>query len=174
MANHTYVRVAIAETLNPTRLVILPLYSADGTLSAGSASPTASDMANAAAWPALSRPITLENLGIFNVINAVAPTTGSDALPSDSSATFSRTIAGTSISFKWVLQFTPSGEVAVLQSLSDASAPARYIKIAVDRPSPVDPTSPMSANEAAPQKQFILRLSGINGSVAILRKGEGI
>ena len=175
MANDTYVRVAISETSDHSQVVVLPLYSADGTLSAGSANPAAGDMADPALWPAMSKPLTLENLGIFNAINAASPATASDALPSDSAAGFSRTLAGAAIAFQWVIQFTPSGEAAVLTSYSATPAPARYIKIAMDRPAPANTSIPLSSlNSSAPQKQFILRLSGVNGSVSILRKGEGI
>lgn len=173
MAHHTYVRIAFAETTSvPGRLVILSLSSSDGTLSAGSTdAPAASDMADSARWQTIAKPLTLENLGIFNTINGAS---AGDAVPSDSPLGFTRTVAGAALSFKWIIQFTPSGEASVLKTVSEVSAPDRYIKIAMDRPSPSSASSPMSAVSPAQQKQFVLRVSGVNGSVAILRKGEGL
>jgi len=179
MANHTYVRVAIAETnaSNTVRLVILSLYSADGTLSAGSATPAASDMANPTMWPALGKALSLDNLSIYDVINGASPDTSNDIPPSQtlSSITFSRRVAADTPTFKGIIQYSPSGEAAVLQSLSAASIPNRYIKIAMDQPAPGNASLPISGQgQKLPQQQFILRVSGVNGSVAILRKGEGI
>jgi len=159
MATHTYVRVAVGKvdsnpgTANPAT-VFLTMLSADGTLDAGT------DMANTSKWPALGKPLVLDNLLVDDAIAGTSPNTSGDVLPSSSKiSTFIRAVGGQNVSFKaGFIQFSPNGEARV--SLTE---PARYIKIAMDKPGVQSGRNP-----------FILRLSGINGTVKVLRKGEGI
>jgi len=161
MATHTYVRVAVGkEAANAGSLnlasVFIAILSADGTLGAG----TAADMSDSSKWPMLGKPLVLDNLLVDNNIVGTSTDTSKDVLPSSSDIpTFSRTVAGRSVSFNGgFIQFSPSGEARVI-----LAQPARYIKIAMDK-----------SSGALGQNPFILRLSGINGAVMVLRKGEGI
>lgn len=161
MSNHTYVRVALGQVssspsgLKPV-LVVIPLFSASGTIDA--TVDTAAAMEDPIKWPALTRPLMLDNLSIND---SIAPSTpNSDVIPSTSDiATINRKAGelGT-VSFSSFIQFNPAGEAQVRRG-----EPTRYIKIGVERPAPQKDNNP-----------FILRVSGVNGSVIILRKGEGI
>jgi prepilin-type N-terminal cleavage/methylation domain-containing protein len=165
MANRTYVRVLLAEvpaggnSLFP-QLVALPVYSANGTASG--------DMALTEEWPALGKPLVLDDLKIFDTLDGATPVnTSGDVTPMGANlqgakmANVLRPIQGRgSLTFTGVIQFAPTGEARV-----SFEEPARYIKIAIDQP---------QANGAAGRKKnpFILRLSGMNGSIRVLRAGE--
>lgn len=181
LANHTYVRVAIAQISTPSAAhptptsIILLLSSCDGTLSAGSATPSLSDMADPAKWPAIEPPLILADMLIYNTINGDAPDTSQDSYPSQSSVgSMTRAVSGfpsgaSGPVFSSFIQFNPAGELSVLQSVSSTSDPARHVKIAVDQPS-----TPTNASTPRLRNPFILRLSGVNGSIIVLREGQGI
>ncbi|PTY06031.1 hypothetical protein DB346_01310 [Verrucomicrobia bacterium LW23] len=162
MANNTYVRVVMAKsTYGPygaTRLVILPIYSADGSLDQDSST----DMRDASKWPALSQAVVLDQMELSDTINAIAPDTQNDALPGDTAsdiADFIRRAPGlgsAELPFNACVQFQPSGEARVSKGI-----PARYIRIAVD-----------GSGAKAGRNPFILRVSGASGSVDVLRVGE--
>lgn len=158
MANHTYVRVALGQAAaggsrSQPAVVVLMIYSADGALDAA----TPSAMANSAQWPLLRPPILLQNLVFSDALNGMTPNTSSDAFPSQTDIG-PLSIAGfpatSGVSFTAFIQFEPSGEARVI-----TTQVARNIKIALDKPSPQQGKNP-----------FILRLSGINGSILVLRK----
>jgi type II secretory pathway pseudopilin PulG len=171
MANGTYVRVVFATMTTPTGNRLLPatvaltIYPADGTLDHG----TASDMEDPTKWRALGKPVVLNDLLVYNSINGWSPDTSADASPSSSTIDdFMRKTAGVldgaqDPNYTTCIQFNPDGEAGVT-----SSAPSRYIKIALDEPA--SPTDTTSRN----RNPFIIRLSGINGTITILRKGEGI
>jgi len=170
MATHTYVRVAIAPngvtttsgSLNPASM-FLSLVSTDGTLDAVSANDMANST-NSPKWATLGKALVLDNLLLYDTINGSSPNTSADTKPSDSDIPdFARNVGGRSVNFTGCIQFDPAGEARV-----EVSNPTRYIKIAIDKPSPSD------ASTGLGQNPFILRLSGINGAVMVLRKGEGI
>lgn len=166
MANRTYVRVLLAETpasgnqLLP-QLVALPIYSANGSASG--------DMTQASEWPALSKPLVLDDLKVFDTMQGSSPVnTASDVTPMGSNVLgtimdpVSRQVGGRGpLKFTGVIQFSPTGEARV-----SFDEPARHIKIAVDQP--------MAGNTVEGRKKnpFILRLSGMNGSIRVLRAGE--
>lgn len=166
MANRTYVRVLLAEApaggnqLLP-QIIALPIYSANGSASG--------DMAQATEWPALSRPLVLDDLKVFDSMEASSPVnTSGDVTPMGSNvkgtrmSPVSRQVGNRgTLSFSGVIQFSPAGEARV-----SFDEPARHIKIAVDQP--------LAGNELEGRKKnpFILRLSGMNGSIRILRAGE--
>jgi len=155
MATHTYVRVAVGKvdsnpgTANPAT-VFLTILSKDGTL----------DVADMATWPTLGKPLVLDNFLVDDTIVGTSPDTKDDVLPSKSDiSAFSRAVGGRNVSFNaGFIQFSPNGEARVT-----LAQPARYIKIAMDKPGAQSGRNP-----------FILRLSGINGAVTVLRKGAGI
>jgi prepilin-type N-terminal cleavage/methylation domain-containing protein len=165
MANRTYVRVLLAEVpsggsrLLP-QLVVWPVYSANGTASG--------DMTEAVEWPALNKPLVLDDLKIFDTLDGVAPVnTSADVTPMGANlqgakmADVLRQVPGRGVlNFTGVIQFSPTGEARV-----SFEEPARHIKIAIDQP---------QADGAAGRKKnpFILRLSGMNGSIRVLRAGE--
>jgi hypothetical protein len=164
MATHTYVRVAVAKvnanpgSVNPAS-VFLSIVSTDGTLDDGAAT----DMADTSKWATLGKALVLDNLLLYDM-DITSPDTSGDAKPRSSDIpAFSRMVGGRSVSFTGFIQFNPSGEARVM-----LAEPARYIKIAIDQPDPKDPSLARGRNP------FILRLSGINGAVVALRKGEGI
>lgn len=166
MANNTYVRVAIATlgssaTSPGPRTVLITIASADGTLETASAT----DMQNPERWPMLGRPQVLDNILVFDSIDGSTPDTSSDRLPSESVIpSFSRNVGGgSSPDFQYFIQFSPNGEAGIGHAY-----PERHVKLAFDQPNPGDIGSPRDQNP------FILRLSGINGTVTLLRKGEGI
>lgn len=161
MANRTYVRVLLAPIgpaegrLNPGT-VALVVYSADGS----SRNP---DMTDTTAWPMLSRPLILDNLAISDSIQGAGGlSTAADATPSgqnvpgDLMTAFPRAVPGVgTVQFSQVIQFGPSGEARV-----GFDQPARHIKLGIARPGESGP---------ALENAFALRISGVNGSVNILR-----
>lgn len=166
MANRTYVRVLLSETpagggqMLP-QVIAQPIYSANGA--------SAGDMADASQWPALGKPLVLENLQVFDTLEGNSPVdTSADVTPMGGNVqgTFmtpvSRQAGGKGLrSFTGVIQFSPTGEARV-----SFDEPARHIKIALDQP------GAGNANEGLKKNPFILRLSGINGSIRILRAGD--
>ncbi len=119
-------------------------------------------MANDSYWSPILQPLIVRDLLIYDSLNGSSPNTATDSKPSSTDiAAFSRCVAALgTVSFNQVVQFSPSGEAGVLKSEA-----ARYIKIAMDQP--LQPTNTETARNKNP---FILRLSGINGSVDVLRK----
>lgn len=156
MTHHTYVRVAFSKlAASGSRITpsigVLVISSADGTLD----SDTASDMADSSKWPEVSKPLVLENIDIYDSLNSTSPQTGQDALPSASDiGQFSRKIGGiASAPFSSFVQFSHDGEARVIKGES-----ARFIKLGMDRPQPQNGKNP-----------FVLRISGINGTINVLR-----
>jgi prepilin-type N-terminal cleavage/methylation domain-containing protein len=164
MANSTYVRVVISEmpagsgNTTPT-LVALTLYSAEGSGSG--------DMAKPEEWPSLGKPLVLHNLKMFDSLNANKPDTSLDVTPAGTNvkgtrlADFTRRIAGLgsgNLTFASTIQFSPSGEATVSED-----EPARYIKIAIDQP------VGQNGSTALEKNPVIVRLSGTNGSISVLR-----
>lgn len=165
MANRTYVRVLLAEVpaggnqMLP-QLVALPVYSANGSASG--------DLSEAEVWPALGRPLVLDDLKVFDTLDGSTPVdTSADVTPMGANlqgpkmADVVRQVPGRgALRFSGVIQFSPTGEARV-----SFEEPARHIKIAIDRP---------VAEGTAGRKRnpFILRLSGMNGSIRVLRAGE--
>ncbi|HEY8966003.1 MAG TPA: hypothetical protein VIM58_06145 [Candidatus Methylacidiphilales bacterium] len=169
VANNAYVRVGFAQTdggadRTPTTVVVF-LYQAQGDI----ASASTADMADSSKWPALVKPLVLENVLIYPSLEGSAPDTSRDLLPTQSNvAGFSRRVslggrAPQAITFFACIQFQPNGEARV-----DTGETARYIKIPLDRPRSFSDASPRGRDPA------IVRLSGVNGSISVLRKGEGI
>jgi len=163
MANRTYVRVGFAQVsvanmgFPSNAMVVWAFYAADGSLSNASAG----DMADASKWPALSRPLILDRFISINV-DSIAPNTVNDVVPtsSDIGPLTGRRINGLSVNprFDGFVQFSPEGEARVV-----VDSPARQIKIALDR-----------SNGESGKNPFILRISGSNGIIQVLRKGSGI
>lgn len=161
MANRTYVRVLLASVdpaggrLNPGT-VALVVYAADG-------STRSADMTDPAAWPMLSRPLVLENLQVADGIQGAGGiSTVADATPSGQNvpgelmSAFGRSVPGVgTVQFDQVIQFGPNGEARV-----GFDQPARHIKLGMSRP---DASGPAAANA------FALRISGVNGSINVLR-----
>lgn len=165
MSRQTYVRLAIANVSPGTAkmpeggLVILPLSSAEGTLTAGSPA----DMTDAAKWIALGRPLLLENFDMVDTLDATSPDTSGDMLPSSSDigqgTGVCRQVPGFGdLTFEAFIQFEPDGRAGV-----DRGTPARQIKIALDK----------RGGQAA-RNPVIIRLSGNNGAVAVLRGENGV
>lgn len=165
MSHQTYVRLAIGDVpksaITPEgATVVLALFSADGTLTADSAT----DMANETTWPILGRPLVLRHFEVRDALNASAPDTSDDMVPSDSNiagadTALTRQVADLgSLEFRSFIQFQPNGQAYV-----ERDTPARQVKLAVDR-----------RGAAGGQNPFILRMSGSNGSVRVLRKEDGI
>jgi prepilin-type N-terminal cleavage/methylation domain-containing protein len=166
MANRTYVRVLLAEVpasgnrILP-QLIALPIYAANGT--------SAGDMTLVADWPALSKPLVLDDLKVFDTLNGSAPVnTSADVTPMGNNvqgakmANVLRQVPGRGgVTFSGVIQFAPTGEARV-----SFEEPARHIKLAIDQP------QSGNAVEGRKKNPFILRLSGMNGSIRILRAGE--
>jgi prepilin-type N-terminal cleavage/methylation domain-containing protein len=166
MAHGTYVRVALSgipadATRSIPGTVVLVLYSTTGS--------STDPMSDGTAWATLAKPLLIDNLELFSAaMNAVSPDTSSDATPDGASADgtpftpFSRAVPGASaqpLSFSAMIQFNPRGEASVT-----SDQPARYIKIALDSPASAQSTQPLNRNP------FILRLSGANGAISVLRK----
>lgn len=159
MSRGTYLRVAIASVapgaaMPEGGLVILPVFSPDGTLSLN----TGADMADPGKWPTLTRPLVLKDFQIRDVLNVAMPDTSEDALPSSSNIdAFQRFVPGLGeVNFTGFIQFSPNGQSGVL-----SDAPARHIKIAVDKKGAQQGRNPA-----------VLRLSGANGSVRIFRRDD--
>lgn len=166
MSHNTYVRVAFAElpesrsSATPiTTLAVLTIYSANGSLD----SDTAADMSQPQLWPQLNPPLKLRQFRIDDALNAAHPATGDDSTPSGSDISdFTRKLAdwkvqGNDPQFSSCIQFNPSGEVRVEKGVL-----AEFVKIACVRGS-LDPQE---------KNPFILRLSGVNGTVEVLRKEQ--
>jgi hypothetical protein len=121
------------------------------------------DMRDASAWPALSRPILLENMRISDAIHAVGTlSTTADATPSGQNVggqtmqAFPRRVASLGdVTFDQVIQFGPNGEARV-----GFDQPARHIRLGI---------APVANGTELPANAFLLRVSGVNGSVAVLR-----
>ena len=135
---------------------MVTLYAADGQLDV-------SDMTNATAWPQVRTPVFLDNLKLNNQLNTPVPNTAGDSDPMVSSETdiSSMTATGPSsvkgVTFNVFVQFEPSGEARI-----KTTEPTRNIKIALDNVT------------QSGRNPFILRLSGMNGTVVVLRKEDGI
>ncbi|MFA7344204.1 MAG: prepilin-type N-terminal cleavage/methylation domain-containing protein [Terrimicrobiaceae bacterium] len=165
MANNTYVRVAIGQI--PAQggrvvpaTVIATMFSASGGLGPDS------DMGDSAKWPLLNHPVILDGFLAGDALNAASPSTSGDVTPSGDNVggtkigSLSRKLSaagGSPVTFTAFVQLAPSGESRVAKD-----EPARHIKLAFDQPVSVG------------RNPFILRLSGANGSVAVLRKEDGI
>jgi len=150
MANHTYVRVGFSDVtlfpVDPTpATVIVTIYSVDGTLDAASST----DMADSSKWPMLGKAMILNNLKANDTLGA-----SSDDTPSDTDiAQLSRRVGNLGVvSFKSFIQCNPKGEICV-----STSGPSRYIKMGW-------------SSVASKNDPFVLRLSGINGSINVLRQ----
>jgi prepilin-type N-terminal cleavage/methylation domain-containing protein len=160
-ANHTYVRVALGQEAagitHPTpTVVVVMLYSSDGALDAAAPS----DMANSSTWPQVCAPIFLRNLVFSDGLNGTSPNTSLDAEPSQSNIgpfTPQAPANVSGVTFSDFVQFDPTGEAQV-----STTQLARNIKIGLDKPAPRQGINP-----------FILRVSGINGTVVVIRK-EGM
>lgn len=163
MANRTYVRVLFASLpagngrVNPSTLVLM-VYAADG-------STHNADMTDPATWPSQSRPLVLDNLGISDSLQGAGGlSTTSDATPSGGNVTgdmmpaFQRKVSSFGqVTFDQVIQFGPNGEARV-----GFDQPSRHISLGLAQ---------MGANGEASRVEnaFILRLSGVNGSINVLR-----
>lgn len=164
MANNTYVRVAIApipasggRMTDGTMLVAMN--SADGTLGADES------LGDPSKWPMIGRPLILENLVIDDKLDT--PLTTADVTPSGANVQggtlitpISRPVPGqgsSPVAFSSFIQFSPSGESRVARD-----EPARNIKLGFQQ------------SVGSQGNPFILRLSGSNGRVSILRKEDGI
>lgn len=165
MAHRTYVRVALAqvpkvpgEALPGT--AVLVLYSADGTLE----NATAAAMQDATLWPALARPIVVRRIVMDETLQGTAPDTSADLRPSGTDIpAFSRHTPGVSgaLTFEACIQFNPNGEAGVL-----AGGLANQIALGMDES--------VGGDAVRGTNPFIIRLSGVNGAISVLRKGEGI
>jgi len=164
MASRTYVRVLLTSLpasggrTSPST-VALVIYSADGTI-------RNTDMSDTAAWPALSRPLVLDNLGITGAVQGAGNySTAGDATPAGSNVTgsmmspFQRQVSSGlgKITFDQVIQFGPNGEARV-----GFDQPARHISLALAR-------AGLNGQISSTANAFILRVSGANGSIAVLR-----
>lgn len=164
MANNTYVRVAIARVAGPGgRLndgtILVAMSSADGAVGADD------DMADAAKWPMIGRPLILANLAVDDELDTSVTT--ADVTPSGGNVQegtlitpVSRVVPGQGavpVTFSSFIQFSPSGESRVARD-----EPARNIKLAFQQVA------------GSRENPFILRLSGSNGGISILRKEDGI
>lgn len=165
MTHNTYVRVALGQVNAGVSGRVTPatvawvIGATDGTLSANSAP----DMIDPSKWRPLAKPLIMENFCMYDgTLNAQSPSTVGDAVPSGTDIkTFSRNIPSLgTVNFNSIIQFNPSGEACVIQGQT-----ARYIKIACDQP-----LQPSNATTAQNKNPFILRLSGVNGRIDILRK----
>ena len=164
MANNTYVRVALARIdpqggrVNPATVVI-SMCAANGKLGSDG------EMADPAKWPLINKPLILDNFVVDDELNASLPDTSADVTPAgknrsgEAIAAASRRVPGLSaeVTFSSFIQISPSGESRVAKD-----EPARNIKVAIDQ------------SAGATKNPFILRLSGANGTVSILRKDDGI
>ncbi len=163
MSNHTYVRVGIGQTgasgayLTPST-VLIAIYSVDGTLDAD----TTSSMTDPSKWRPLVKPVILDNLTISNSLSVSRTLDASDYTSPDKTdiphpVTFKAGDRGT-VACNSFIQFNPNGEARVARG-----EPARFIELGVDKPGAQGGTNP-----------FLIRMSGLNGNINILRKGEGI
>lgn len=163
MANRTYVRVLFTTLppgngrVNPATVALM-VSAADGSMHNG-------DMTDSTVWPALSRPLVLDNLGISDSLQGAGGfSTGTDATPSGGNVTgemmpaFQRQVPSLgTVTFDQVIQFGPNGEARV-----GFDQPSRHISLGLAQ---------RGANGEASRTEnaFILRLSGVNGSITVLR-----
>jgi len=153
MSHNTVVRVAFGKASagrSTPATVVVVLASVDG-------SPAA--MSTPGQWVRISRPLVLDNF-IFDDGLAAGTLPEGVMMPSqtDIGAIGYRLPDVGTIQFDAFLQFSAAGEAAVL-----AGEPARSIQIGMDRPTPERGRDP-----------FVLRLSGMNGSLITLRKEDNI
>ena len=153
MANNTYVRVGfyhagVSASRATSSTAIVSIYSAEGS---------EATVMSASTWPLLSNPILLDNFALNSSLNGITPDTSSDADPFSATSSFGslnlRVSNLGSVAVSHFVEFTPSGEARL-----SAGQSVRYIKICLNR---------AMGNQSDP---FILRLSGMNGDVATLRK----
>jgi prepilin-type N-terminal cleavage/methylation domain-containing protein len=175
LAHHTYVRVLFSQvptsaTQLTQEVVALVISPSTGGLSGTDTNGVTVDnpvgMGTPSTWPAISRPLILNNLVINNALNATppkGPDTSGDSYPTQATATIvtagapvTRTIGGNAVQFTSCIQFNPSGQAEIIEL-----TPTRYIKVGFNKPN--DTKDP-----------FLLRISGINGSIDILRKDNGV
>lgn len=165
MSRQTYVRVAIADVapggvIPEGAIVVLSMSASDGTLAAD----TAANMADVAKWPAFGRPLLLRNFQVLDALKTSVPDTANDPTPSSGDIVtlaqpLNRQVAGFGgLSFQSMVQFGPDGQAFVKKSM-----PARHVKIGVDK-----------RGNQGKRNPFLLRLSGSNGRVHILRKEDGL
>ncbi|PAW78164.1 MAG: hypothetical protein B9S32_08190 [Verrucomicrobia bacterium Tous-C9LFEB] len=163
MSTHTYVRVGIGQTaisggnLTPAT-VLIAIYSVDGTLDAD----TTTSMTDSTKWRPLMKPVIMDNLTVSNSLSVTKTLDSSDYTSPDQTdiphpVTFKAGDRG-SVSCNAFIQFNPNGEARVVRG-----EPARFIDLGVDKPGSQSGTNP-----------FLIRMSGLNGNISILRKGEGI
>lgn len=164
MTHRTYTRVGIAQaapdqTVSLPSLIVATIYSVDGSLTQDDDA----SMADNSRWKLAAKPCVLSNLWIYDSIESSEPSTSGDSLPSASDiGGFTRQAGNKGMrTFSSIVQFNPLGEARILKS-----EPARFIKIAVDQPlsASAPATSPRNRNP------FILRLSGLNGNLNVIRK----
>ena len=152
MANHTYVRVGFSEAAvypgNPVEsTIVITLYSVDGTLDAA----TGTDMADSSKWQILGKPMVLSSFKADDNLGS----SGDDTPSSSNIAQLTRQVAALGgVSFKSFIQCNPNGETCV-----STSGPSRYIKMGW-------------VSSVAKNNLFVVRLSGINGSISILREED--
>ena len=177
MSNHTYVRVGLTNLtlqsgISTPSVAVVVIAAADGSLT----NDTTAAMANSSQWISIGKPLICNNLWNYDTLNSsqaaitagTAPDTTSDAEPSGTNiASFSRTVGSLGLqSFPGtqgggIVQFNPAGEARVLEA-----TPARYIKIGLDQPG--QPGNPSAGRRD--RDPFLLRISGVNGSVSVERK----
>jgi hypothetical protein len=162
MANQTYVRVTFSQVPGKG-MVAMSFYSIDGTLD--NSGQTA--MESPALWRQLGEVLVIPGCRLDDTLEARVPSTVDDAKPSDSLSSdskfekFRRHAGGIrdgsqNPQFDQYIQFSPSGEARVKQD-----AAVRYIKIGVDQ-----------EGAGAGSNPFIIRLSGSNGTLHVLRKED--
>lgn len=161
ISRQTYVRVVIAQTASQTgsaqnTLVLWPLCSADGGLTAGSAA----DMADESKWRECGPPLILPQFAMNDALIAPTPFTAQEEVPSTSDIEeFQRHVGNLgSLKFTACIQFSPAGIASVKQG-----KPARYIRLGIDRAGPQSGRNPV-----------ILRVAGNTGDVTVLRAEDGI
>ena len=149
MSRHTYVRLALAQS--GSTFVVLAIAPKSGALDAGSAS----DMADPAKWAMLNKALLIENLALNETLG-----TATGDLPSASDIEkFSRKAGSLGVvQFTGFIQINPSGEMGIM-----SNEISRFIKIGLSRAANPDDKNP-----------FVLRVSGANGSIGIIRGGSGI
>jgi prepilin-type N-terminal cleavage/methylation domain-containing protein len=163
MSHRTYVRLGMTGVaagsahVNPSTLVAV-IYSTDGSL----ANDTENDMNNESKWRQLNRPLILANLWVNDSLNAAG--TANDALPSGTDFEGFTRKAGDfgPQRFTSIIQFDPTGEARILKGQF-----ARHIKVGIDQLQ----NSGMAV-VTRNQNPFVLRLSGINGTISLLRKED--
>jgi prepilin-type N-terminal cleavage/methylation domain-containing protein len=156
MAHQTYVRVGISQ-VQGRGLVLLPIYPLNGSLDAD----TAADMNDYSKWGQLIPAVFLEHFQMNDNLQALVPSTIDDREPSESDIpSFRRKAGGTrdggqDPEFSSFIQFNPNGEARVLKNTV-----ARHVKIG------------MSRSDSGSANPLIVRLSGTNGAMEVLRKED--